>query len=151
MRRFSIGTTSPDMASKSTSKSDTKDKDKAAKELLDASPSCFTDTNGVITSTMNDIPGYRVVKVLGAIYGLTVRSRNWGTDIGAFLRSSVGGEIRYFTNLMYTSRNAAVERMVGECLGRGGNAIIALRFDQSEVSDGTVLWSELEWSELMVG
>jgi len=44
-----------------------------------------------------------------------------------------------------------VERMVGECLGRGGNAIIALRFDQSEVSDGTVLWSELEWSELMVG
>ena len=134
MRRFSIGTTSPDMASKSASKSDSKDKDKAAKELLDASPSCFTDTNGVITSTMNDIPGYRVVKVLGAIYGITVRSRNWGADIGAFLRSSVGGEIRYFTNLMYTSRNAAVERLVGECLQRGGNAIVALRFDQSEVS-----------------
>lgn len=83
---------------------------------------------------MNDIPGYRVVKVLGAIYGITVRSRNWGADIGAFLRSSVGGEIRYFTNLMYTSRNTAVERMVGECLQRGGNAIIALRFDQAEVS-----------------
>ena len=127
------------MASKSASKSDTKDKDKAAKELLDASPSCFTDTNGVITSTMNDIPGYRVVKVLGAIYGITVRSRNWGADIGAFLRSSVGGEIRYFTNLMYTSRNAAVERLVGECLQRGGNAIVALRFDQSEVS-AAELW-----------
>ncbi|PMD16765.1 UPF0145 domain protein [Hyaloscypha hepaticicola] len=101
---------------------------------MDASPSCFTDTNGVITSTMNDIPGFRVVKVLGAIYGITVRSRNWGADIGAFFRSSVGGEIRYFTNLMYTSRNAAVERLVGECLQRGGNAIIALRFDQSEVN-----------------
>jgi uncharacterized protein YbjQ (UPF0145 family) len=79
-----------------------------------------------------DIPGYRVVKVLGAIYGITVRSRNWGADIGSFLRSSVGGEIKYFTNLMYTSRNAAVERLVGECLQRGGNAIIALRFDQTE-------------------
>jgi uncharacterized protein YbjQ (UPF0145 family) len=132
MRRFSLGssTNSPDMASKSTSKAD---QDKV-KELMDASPSCFTDTNGVITSTMNDIPGFRVVKVLGAIYGITVRSRNWGADIGAFFRSSVGGEIRYFTNLMYTSRNAAVERLVGECLQRGGNAIIALRFDQSEVS-----------------
>jgi len=120
------------MASKSASKT-TKTDDKA-KELMEASPSCFTDTHGVITSTMNDIPGYRVVKVLGAIYGITVRSRNWGADIGAFLRSSVGGEIRYFTNLMYTSRNAAVERMVGECLQRGGNAIIALRFDQAEVN-----------------
>jgi uncharacterized protein YbjQ (UPF0145 family) len=120
------------MASKSTSKG----KDKAAKDLMDASPSCFVDTNGVITSTMNDIPGYRVVRVLGTIYGITVRSRNWGADIGAFLKSSVGGEIKYFTNLMYTSRNNAVERLVGECLQRGGNAIIALRFDQSEVSDG---------------
>jgi len=122
-------TSSPDMSSQSHSKIDDK-----AKELMDASPSCFTDTNGVITSTMNDIPGYRVVKVLGAIYGITVRSRNWGADIGAFLKSIVGGEIRYFTNLMYTSRNAAVERMVGECLQRGGNAIIALRFDQAEVN-----------------
>jgi uncharacterized protein YbjQ (UPF0145 family) len=134
MRRFSIGTTSSDMASKSTSKYGSKEKDKAAKDLMEESPGCFTDTNGVITSTMNDLPGYRVVKTLGAVYGITVRSRNWGADIGAFLRSSVGGEIRYFTNLMYTSRNHAVERMVGECLGRGGNAIIALRFDQSEVS-----------------
>ncbi|TVY83530.1 UPF0145 protein [Lachnellula suecica] len=91
-------------------------------------PSCFVDT------TMNDLPGYRIVKVLGTIYGITVRSRNWGADIGAFLRSSVGGEIRYFINLMYTSRNAAVERLVGECMQRGGNAVIAQRFDQSEVN-----------------
>jgi uncharacterized protein YbjQ (UPF0145 family) len=82
---------------------------------------------------MNDLPGYRVVKVLGTIYGITVRSRNWGADIASFFRSSVGGEIRYFTNLMYTSRNAAVERLIGECMQRGGNAILAMRFDQSEV------------------
>lgn len=95
--------------------------------------SCFVDTQGVITSTMNDLPGYRIVKVLGTVYGITVRSRNWGADIGAFLRSSVGGELRYLSNLMYTSRNSAVERMVGECMQRGGNAVIAMRFDQGEV------------------
>lgn len=96
--------------------------------------SCFTDTHGVIISTMNDLPGYRIVRVLGTVYGITVRSRNWGVDLGAFFRSAVGGEIRYFTSLMYTSRNTAVERLVGECMQRGGNAIIAMRFDQGEVS-----------------
>jgi uncharacterized protein YbjQ (UPF0145 family) len=116
------------MASK-TPKSEQGDKAAASGDT----PSCFVETHGIITSTMNDLPGYRVVKVLGTIYGITVRSRNWGADIGSFFRSSVGGEIRYFTNLMYTSRNAAVERLIGECMQRGGNAILAMRFDQSEV------------------
>ena len=94
---------------------------------------CFTDTHGVITSTMNEIPGFRVVKVLGAVYGLTVRSRNWGAAIASVLKSVGGGELGFLTNLLYTARNAAVERMVGECMGRGGNAIIALRFDTAEI------------------
>ncbi len=93
----------------------------------DGPPACFTDTHGVITSTMNDLPGCKIVKVLGTVYGLTVRSRNWGADIGAVLRSVVGGEIGFFTRLMYNSRNEALERLVGEAMGRGGNAVIALR------------------------
>ncbi|OCK84341.1 DUF74 domain protein [Lepidopterella palustris CBS 459.81] len=96
-------------------------------------PHCFSDTDGIITSTMNEIPGYRVVRVLGTVYGLSVRSRNWGADIASVLKSAVGGELKYLTNMLYTGRNHAVERMVGECIGRGGNAIIALRFDASEV------------------
>ncbi|KAF7713206.1 Uncharacterized protein PECH_001602 [Penicillium ucsense] len=98
---------------------------KKTKEL----PSCFTDTHGVITSTMNDLPGYKIKQVLGTIYGITVRARNWGADIGGGLRTAIGGEIRIFTNLMYTSREEAMERLVGECMSRGGNAIIAVRFD----------------------
>lgn len=90
---------------------------------------CFTDTHGVITSTMNDVPGYKVTKVLGTVYGLTVRSRNWGAGLGGVARSIVGGEIRIFTKLLYTARNEAVERMVGECMSRGGNALVAMRFD----------------------
>lgn len=90
-------------------------------------PSTFIDTHGVLTSTMNDVPGHRIVQVLGTIYGLTVRSRNLGANIGALLKSIVGGEIGLTTRLMYASRNEAVERLVGECMARGGNAVLALR------------------------
>jgi uncharacterized protein YbjQ (UPF0145 family) len=97
-------------------------------------PSCFVDTHGIITTTMNDLPGYRIIEILGTVFGITVRSRNWGADIGAIVKSAVGGELKFFTNLMYTSRGEAMERLVGECMQRGGNAIIAMRFDQGEVS-----------------
>jgi len=86
---------------------------------------------------MNDIPGYRVTRVLGTVYGLTVRTRNWGADIGAWMKSSVGGELKYFTTMLYRSRDQAVERMVGECMGKGGNAIIAMRFDTGDIKLAT--------------
>jgi len=95
---------------------------------------CFTETNGVITTTMFEVPGYRVVKVLGAVYGLTVRSRNWATSLGMVLKSVAGGELRWFTSLLYTSRNDAISRVVQETQSRGGNAVIALRFDAGELS-----------------
>jgi uncharacterized protein YbjQ (UPF0145 family) len=82
---------------------------------------------------MNDLPGYRVVRVLGTVYGLSVRSRNWGADLASVLKSAVGGELHYLTNMLYTGRDNAVERMVGECLSRRGNAIIAMRFGESEI------------------
>jgi len=138
MRQFS---SNPSSSKPSMSASNSKEASKAAGQakksiaLNDKSPSCFVDTHGVITTTMNDLPGYRVVEVLGSIFGITVRSRNWGADILSGLKSAVGGEIRFFTNLMYTSRGEAMERLVGECMQRGGNAIIALRFDQGEVSN----------------
>jgi uncharacterized protein YbjQ (UPF0145 family) len=96
-------------------------------------PHCFSDTAGVITSTTNELPGYRVVRTLGTVYGLVVRSRNLGADIASLLRSVVGGELHYLTNMLYTARNDAVGRMVGEALARGGNAVIAMRFDAGEI------------------
>jgi uncharacterized protein YbjQ (UPF0145 family) len=110
--------------SKSTSKQAFKD---------DNEPHCFTDTHGIITTTMNDLPGYRIVRILGTIYGLCVRSRNWGADIASVLKSAVGGELKYLTNMLYAGRDHAVERLVGECMSRGGNAIIAMRFGESEI------------------
>jgi len=52
-----------------------------------------------------------------------------GADLGGLLKSSVGGELRVFTDLMYRARNEAMHRMVGECMGRGGNAVVGVRFD----------------------
>jgi uncharacterized protein YbjQ (UPF0145 family) len=109
-------------------------KDKNHNTLGDLS--CYADTDGVVTTTMNSIPGYRVVKVLGTVFGLCVRSRNIGANIVSGLKSLAGGELGYLTNLLYSGRNQAIERMVGEAIARGGNAIIAMRFDTSEVSGG---------------
>jgi uncharacterized protein YbjQ (UPF0145 family) len=92
-------------------------------------PACYSDTHGIITSTTNTIPQHRITKNLGTIFGLTCQSRNWGAEIGGLLKSSVGGELQVFTKMMYTARNEAMDRMVGECMGRGGNAVVGLRFD----------------------
>ncbi|KAF2027962.1 hypothetical protein EK21DRAFT_102167 [Setomelanomma holmii] len=84
---------------------------------------CFTDTHGVLVSTMINVPSYCVVKVLGTVYGLSVRARN----------ALAGGELGEFTKLLYSSRDQSVERMLGECMSRNGNAIIAMKFDTSEL------------------
>ncbi|KAK5658859.1 hypothetical protein OQA88_1673 [Cercophora sp. LCS_1] len=97
---------------------------------------CFTETNGVITTTMFDVPGYRVVRVLGAVYGLTVRSRNWAASLGMVIKSIAGGELKWFTNMLYNARNDAISRIVAETQSRGGNAVICLRFDAGELGGG---------------
>jgi uncharacterized protein YbjQ (UPF0145 family) len=114
---------------KSKSKASTKDTNP---DTL-SSTRCFTETSGIITTTMNFIPGYRVVRVLGTVYGLTVRARNIGADLASGLKAMVGGELSYLTGMLYAGRNQAVERMIGEVMARDGNAVIAMRFDTSEV------------------
>ncbi|KAL2757354.1 hypothetical protein ACRALDRAFT_2098500 [Sodiomyces alcalophilus JCM 7366] len=94
---------------------------------------CFTETEGVITTTMFDIPGYRIVRVLGVVYGLTVRSRNWAAGLGMVLKSIAGGELRWFTSMLYNGRNDAISRVVAETKQRGGNAVICLRFDSGNL------------------
>lgn len=102
---------------------------KADSSVLTNIPACYTDTHGIITTTTFSIPNHTITANLGTIFGLTVRARNWGADIGGFLKSSVGGELGVFTTLMYTARNEAMDRLVGECMGRGGNAVVGVRFD----------------------
>ncbi|MEK6277843.1 MAG: YbjQ family protein [Actinomycetota bacterium] len=94
----------------------------------------------MIISTMNDIPGYAIQEVLGEVFGLTVRSRNVGSQLGATLKSLRGGELKGMTKMLAEGREHATERVVAEAEEKGANAIIAFRFDTSEL--GTT-WTEI--------
>ena len=85
----------------------------------------------MIVTTMNDIPGYEVDEVFGEVMGLTVRSRNFGSQVGAGLKSLVGGELKGMTKALTASREQVRERMIQEAEAKGANAIIAMRFDTS--------------------
>ena len=86
----------------------------------------------MLITTGNELPGYDVTKVIGEVFGLTVRSRNIGSQLGAGLKSLVGGELRGMTTMLAQGRQQAIDRLTEEAQARGGNAIIAMRFDTSE-------------------
>jgi uncharacterized protein YbjQ (UPF0145 family) len=94
----------------------------------------------MIITTMNELPGYSIDEVLGEVFGLTVRSRNVGSQIGATIKSLAGGELKGMTKMLAEGRAHATERLVEEAEGKGANAIIAFRFDTSEL--GTT-WTEI--------
>ncbi len=94
----------------------------------------------MIVATTNDLPGYRIDEVLGEVWGLTVRSRNAFSQMGAGLKSMFGGELKGMTKALYESRNEVMNRMVEEAQRRGGNAVLAMRFDTSEMGD---MWTEI--------
>jgi uncharacterized protein YbjQ (UPF0145 family) len=94
----------------------------------------------MIITTMNDLPGYEIEEVLGEAFGLTVRARNLGSQMGASLKSLVGGELKGMTKMLAEGRVHAQERLVEEAEGKGANAIIAFRFDTSELG---ATWTEI--------
>src|ERR1700722_5523855 len=94
----------------------------------------------MLISTMNDVPGYRVTQVFGEVFGLTVRSRNAFSQMGAGFKSILGGELKGMTKNLQDSRLEVVERMVEEATARGANAVLAMRFDTSEMGGN---WTEI--------
>ena len=94
----------------------------------------------IITTTMNDLPGYDIEEVLGEVFGLTVRARNLGSQIGATFKSLAGGELKGMTKMLAQGREHAQQRLIEEAESKGANAIVAFRFDTSEL--GTT-WTEI--------
>ena len=90
----------------------------------------------MIVVTTNDLPGYRVVRVIGMVRGITVRSRSIVGSIGGALQSLVGGNITLFTSLAETARQEALDLMIRHAEEQGANAIIAMRYDGNEITDG---------------
>ena len=87
-------------------------------------------------STANEIAGWRVVRHLGIVRGITVRSRSVIGNFGAALQTLVGGNITLFTELCERARGDAYDLMVQHAGEMGANAIIAMRYDANEVAQG---------------
>jgi uncharacterized protein YbjQ (UPF0145 family) len=94
----------------------------------------------MMITTANDLPGFEITDTLGEVFGLTVRSRNIGSQFGAGLKSMFGGELKGMTKALVDSREQVIGRMVEEAEAKGGNAIVAMRFDTSEMGTN---WTEI--------
>jgi len=88
----------------------------------------------IIVVTTNDLAGYEVVENYGEVFGLIVRSRNVFSNIGASFRTVFGGEVAGYTKLLSESRVHAVDRLKEAARAKGGNAVLAMRFDCSEIA-----------------
>jgi uncharacterized protein YbjQ (UPF0145 family) len=87
----------------------------------------------MLITTGNDLPGWEF-EVIGEVFGLTVRSRHLGSDMLAGLKSLVGGELRGMTKLLAEGRQQAIARLTEEAEAKGANAIIAMRFETSDLA-----------------
>jgi uncharacterized protein YbjQ (UPF0145 family) len=94
----------------------------------------------MLVVTTNDLPGWEIQRVCGEVFGLTVRSRNAFSQMGAGFKSMFGGELQGMTKNLADSRNEVMGRMLEHARARGANAVIGMRFDTSEMGD---VWTEL--------
>ncbi len=88
----------------------------------------------MIVVTTNDLPGYRVVKHLGVVRGLTVRSRSIVGNIGAAVQILFGGNITLYTKLAEEARQDAFQLLIEHAQAMGANAVLAMRYDANEIA-----------------
>lgn len=87
-------------------------------------------------TTAFELPGYRIIKNLGMAKGIIVRSRSIFGTIGGGLQTIIGGNITLFTSLAEKARNHAYELMAEHAAEMGGNAVIGVRYDATEMGGG---------------
>jgi uncharacterized protein YbjQ (UPF0145 family) len=89
-----------------------------------------------MTTTAFTLDGFRIVKTLGLVRGITVRSRSIFGTIGASLQTLVGGNITLFTELCEKTRAEAFDMMIRHAVEMGANGVIGVRYDATEVMNG---------------
>ena len=90
----------------------------------------------MLIATTNDLAGYRIVRHLGLVRGVTVRSRSLVGNFGAAIQSLFGGNITIYTRLAEHARAEAYELLVQHAREMGANAVIAMRYDANEIMEG---------------
>ena len=88
------------------------------------------------TTVAFELPGYRIVRSLGVVRGITVRSRSLLGNIGARFQTILGGNISLLTELCENSRAEAFGLLLSHAEALGANAIVAVRYDATEIMDG---------------
>jgi uncharacterized protein YbjQ (UPF0145 family) len=88
------------------------------------------------TTTANDIAGYEIVQTFGVVRGIVVRSRSVFGTLGAVIQTLGGGNISLLTELCERTRADAFEEMVRHAQAMGANALVAVRYDATEVMKG---------------
>ena len=89
-----------------------------------------------LTTTAFELPGYRVVKSLGVVRGIVVRSRSIFGNFGAAVQSLFGGNITLYTSLCDQAREDAYRQMISHAGAQGANAVIGVRYDATEIAPG---------------
>ena len=90
----------------------------------------------LMVTTAFELPGYRVVRNLGMVRGIRVRSRSIFGTLGASLQTIVGGNITLFETMCEQTREQALELMTAHAAERGANAVVGVRYDATEVMQG---------------
>jgi uncharacterized protein YbjQ (UPF0145 family) len=104
-------------------------------------PSCgkdlrmATSSQGMMLLTSNYAAGYNIDKIVGLVYGITVRSRGIGGNLMAGLRSIGGGEIHEYTEMAHQARQQALDRLADHAKSLGANAVISVMFDSTEIGN----------------
>ncbi len=87
----------------------------------------------MVVVTTNYVPGYKITNVIGATFGVVVRSRGVGGNIAAGLKSIIGGEIGAYTKMLSEARGHAVDRLQENAMQMGANAVVGMGFDSSDI------------------
>jgi uncharacterized protein YbjQ (UPF0145 family) len=94
----------------------------------------LAETQFPISTTLS-LPGWRIEKSIGLVFGVVVRSMGLAKGISAGIRSLAGGEVKQYTRLVEDSRRHAMDRMIENAKLIGANAVLSMRFDSSEVGN----------------
>jgi uncharacterized protein YbjQ (UPF0145 family) len=94
----------------------------------------FAPPTDLIVVTTPFVSGYHVTRVIGATFGLLVRSRGLGQNIAAYFRAWGGGEITLYTQLLEQTRHMAIQRLAAHAKSLGANAVVSVGFDTSEMA-----------------
>lgn len=90
----------------------------------------------MILTTTEGVPGRVIAEAIGLVRGSAVRGGHVGDDVQAWIKNLVGGEIHEYTRLLAQAREQAIDRMIEEARARGADAIVAVRFESCEITDG---------------